>query len=87
MILIIVALWLVLMRYRKNYEMKLQLIAASIGTILGFGIESIAINFDIWNYSSGNWPLILWVMYFVSALLMYQIVRTVDEKMSQKAKK
>ena len=42
-------------------------------------IELIGVNFKVWTYFPGNWPIILWPAYFGSGLLSYQLVKKIGE--------
>lgn len=81
---ILLAVWIGLMFYRKNFKLKTQLIVGTITLILAFFIEITAVSQGIWNYVPGNWPLILWPHYFLSGMVAYQIVKTVEKKVEKK---
>ncbi len=81
---IIIALFIVLFAYRKSYskksETKQQLVFGAVTVLLSAAIEFIGVGMNLWNYSGGNWPIILWVVYFFSGLLGYQIVKFITEQ-------
>ncbi len=85
-ILFIYGLYLYLFLQRKSYqrkgEIRNQLIFATIILIISFTIEVIAVNLNVWTYFPGNWPIILWVGYFGSGLLGYQLVKKIEELLS-----
>ena len=76
---LLLAVWVGLMFYRKNYKFRTQLIVGAITLFLSFIIENIAVSQGIWNYVPGNWPLILWPNYFLSGMTAYQIVKAVEK--------
>lgn len=84
-ILLIYGLYLFLVLHRKSYqkgkEIKAQLMFALIILTISFTIEVIAVNLNVWTYFPGNWPVILWVGYFGSGLLGYQLVKKIEEMM------
>lgn len=65
--------------YLKEREVKSQLIFATVTLVISFTIEVIAVNFKVWTYFPGNWPVILWPTYFGSGLLGYQLVKKIEE--------
>ena len=76
----ILAIWIGLMVYRKNYKLRAQITVGTITLVLSFVAENIAVSQGIWNYVPGNWPLILWFIYFLMGMTAYQIVKTVEKK-------
>lgn len=82
-VLFIYSFYLLLFLQRKSYqrkgEIKAQLIFALVTLIISVTIEIIAINLQVWAYYPGNWPVILWVGYFGSGLLGYQLVKKIEE--------
>lgn len=82
-ILFIYGLYLYLFLQRKSYEkkgeLKAQLMFALIILTISFIIELIGINLKVWTYFPGNWPIILWIGYFGSGLLGYQLVKKIEE--------
>jgi len=45
----------------------------AIGLAIGIVSEAIGVGMGLWNYSSGNWPVILWLLYFLYTAAFYQI--------------
>ena len=41
-------------------------------------IELFAVSTGLWNYTPGNWPVILWPTYFVAILFGYQLLRSIE---------
>lgn len=76
----LIAVWIGLMWYRKDYKMRRQLAVGLVVTLLALTIEFIAVFNGVWNYVPGNWPIILWPHYFLSGMVMFQIVRLFDKK-------
>lgn len=81
---VIAAIFLALFVYRKSYskkyEIKQQFVFAIISVLFSLGIEILAVGMNLWNYTGGNWPVILWVTYFFSGLMAFQIVKFITEK-------
>lgn len=82
-ILFIYGLYLYLFLQRKSFQKKheiiTQLVCATVTLMLSFTIEVIAISLNVWTYFPGNWPVILWIAYFGSGLLAYQLVKKIEE--------
>ena len=82
-ILFIYSLYLYIFLQRKSYlrksEIKVQFLFALVTLVVSFTIEVIAVNLKVWTYFPGNWPIILWVGYFGSGLLGYQLVKKIEE--------
>ncbi len=74
--------WLGLFIYRKSYknkkELKEQFGFVSICLIIAFIMEFFAVSVDLWHYTSGDWPVILWLIYFVILSFGYQLLRLID---------
>jgi len=65
--------------YAKKSEIKQQLVFAVI--VFAFSAVSELIGAGtLWNYTEGNWPAILWVLYFFGGLAGFQLVKFVTEK-------
>jgi len=74
--------WLIIVIDRKSYgnrkEAKEQLCLALGGLITLLLMEVFATSTNLWHYTSGNWPIILWPTYFVAILFGYQLLRFVE---------
>lgn len=64
--------------YQKPREIKHQLIMGGASTLLSLIVEIIGKGV-LWTYLPGNWPVILWPVYFGVALLGYQLVKKIEE--------
>ena len=75
-------LWLILLIHRKSYrkrkEVKEQVCLAFAGLFIAIVMEIFAVSMDLWHYSPGDWPIILWPTYFVATLFGYQLLRTIE---------
>jgi len=76
------AAWAVLLvarrKYRTLHEIKEQLFLA-VGAMTSLLLmELFAVSTGLWNYTPGNWPVILWPTYFAAILFGYQLLRTVE---------
>jgi hypothetical protein len=76
------AAWAVLMvarrKYNARHEVKEQLFLAVGGMISLMLMEFFAVSTGLWDYTPGNWPIILWPTYFVAILFGYQLLRSVE---------
>ena len=74
--------WLIILIGRKSYgnrkEAKEQLCLALGGLITLLLMEIFATSTNLWHYTPGNWPIILWPTYFMAILFGYQLLRFVE---------
>ena len=74
--------WAILMVMRRNWrvkhEVKEQVMLALGGMISLALMEFFAVSTGLWNYTPGNWPVILWPTYFAAILFGYQLLRTIE---------
>jgi hypothetical protein len=74
--------WAVLMLVRRKFnskhEIKEQVFLALGGMISLAMMEFFAVSTGLWNYTPGNWPVILWPTYFVAILFGYQLLRSIE---------
>jgi len=74
--------WAILIVARKKFnsfhEIKEQAFLAFGGMISMAMMEFFAVSTGLWNYTPGNWPVILWPTYFVAILFGYQLLRTIE---------
>jgi hypothetical protein len=65
-------------KYNSKHEIKEQLFLA-LGGMISLGLmEFFAVSTGLWNYTPGNWPVILWPTYFAAILFGYQLLRSVE---------
>jgi hypothetical protein len=41
-------------------------------------MEFFAVSMNLWHYTPGDWPVILWPTYFVAILFGYQMLRSIE---------
>jgi hypothetical protein len=74
--------WGVLLVVRRKWqaknEVKEQMLLAFGGMISLSLMEFFAVSMGLWNYTPGNWPIILWPTYFVAILFGYQMLRSIE---------
>ena len=74
--------WITLMiiRRRSNNrrEIKEQVFLALSGLSALVLMEFFAVSFNLWLYTPGNWPVILWPTYLVAILFGYQLLRSIE---------
>jgi hypothetical protein len=74
--------WAVLMvarrKWQSKHEAKEQIFLALGGMISLVLMELFAVSTQMWNYTPGNWPVILWPTYFVAILFGYQLLRAIE---------
>jgi hypothetical protein len=74
--------WAILLVVRRKWlekhEVKQQMFLAFGGMISLALMEFFAVSTGLWNYTPGNWPVILWPTYFVAILFGYQLLRSIE---------
>jgi hypothetical protein len=71
-------LWVIRRKHTAPNEKKEQLLMGIVGLGTLIVMEVFATSMNLWNYTPGNWPIILWPSYFAAALFWYQLVRTIE---------
>src|SRR4030065_1481011 len=76
------AAWAILLVVRRKWlvkhEVKQQMFLAFGGMISLALMEFFAVSTGLWNYTPGNWPVILLPTYFVAILFGYQLLRSIE---------
>jgi hypothetical protein len=75
------AAWAALLVFRRKWsrhEIKEQMLLALGGMIAMALMELFAVSQGLWNYTTGNWPVILWPTYFAAILFGYQLLRSIE---------
>jgi hypothetical protein len=74
--------WAILMVMRRNWKAKHEVkeqVMLALGGMISLGLmEFFAVSTGLWNYTPGNWPVILWPTYFAAILFGYQLLRTIE---------
>ncbi|HUK85868.1 MAG TPA: hypothetical protein VLU95_08395 [Candidatus Acidoferrum sp.] len=65
-------------KWKAKHEIKEQVFLAFGGMISLSLMEFFAVSMGLWNYTPGNWPIILWPTYFVAILFGYQMLRSIE---------
>lgn len=66
-------------KHRGHRELVPQLLFGTATLLFAFMIELVGISTHLWNYTTGNWPVILWVAYFASGLAAFQMAKCIEE--------
>ncbi|MBE3116220.1 hypothetical protein IMZ68_03370 [Candidatus Bathyarchaeota archaeon] len=74
--------WVVLTLARRKgigkREVKEQVFLA-FGGMFSLGLmELFAVSTNLWHYTPGDWPVILWPTYFAAILFGYQLLRSIE---------
>jgi hypothetical protein len=72
------ALIIVRKKWNAKHEVKEQVFLAFGGMTALAMMEFFAVSTGLWNYTPGNWPVILWPTYFVAILFGYQMLRSIE---------
>jgi hypothetical protein len=74
--------WAVLMVVRRKRgvkrEVKEQVFLAFSGMFALGLMEFFAVSTNLWHYTPGDWPVILWPTYFTAILFGYQLLRSIE---------
>jgi hypothetical protein len=73
-----VGLLVVRRKWVAKHEVKQQIFLAFGGMISLALMEFFAVSTGLWNYTPGNWPVILWPTYFAAILFGYQLLRSIE---------
>ncbi len=65
--------------YKKKNELTNQLKFGIASLVIAFLIEFVSISLNLWNYTGGNWPFILWFDYFGAGLFGFQLIKFFEE--------
>ena len=74
-----IILWLIFLKLGKA-KIKANLKMGLLMIVVAFVVEIIGIGLNLWTYTTGNWPLLLWPTYFVYGLLAYSLFKIVERK-------
>lgn len=66
-------------------EAKEQLFLALSGLAALALMEFFAVSTNLWHYTPGNWPVILWPTYFAAILFGYQLLRSIERLLHRSA--
>jgi len=72
------ALWVVRRRCHGRKEVKEQVYLALSGLFALGLMELFAVSTDLWHYTPGDWPVILWPTYFAAILFGYQLLKSIE---------
>jgi hypothetical protein len=74
--------WAVLLFVRRKIskpkEFREQGFLALCGIIALGLMESFAVSTNLWHYTPGDWPVILWPTYLAAILFGYQLLRSIE---------
>jgi hypothetical protein len=77
-----ISAWAILLVLRRKgsarREAKEQIFLGISGTFALGLMEFYAVSTNLWNYTPGNWPVILWPTYFAGILFGYQLLRSIE---------
>src|SRR5450759_1682037 len=74
--------WAVLMVVRRKGSMKREVkeqVFLAFSGMFALGLmEFFAVSTNLWHYTPGDWPVILWPTYFAAILFGYQLLRSIE---------
>ena len=65
-------------REQAKREAKEQVFLAFSGMLALGLMEFFAVSTNLWHYTPGDWPVILWPTYFAAILFGYQLLRSIE---------
>ena len=65
-------------RGQAKREVKEQVFLAFSGMFALGLMEFFAVSTNLWHYTPGDWPVILWPTYFTAILFGYQLLRSIE---------
>ena len=63
---------------QSGREVKEQVFLAFCGLFALGLMEFFAVSTNLWHYTPGDWPVILWPTYFAAILFGYQLLRSIE---------
>jgi hypothetical protein len=75
------ASWAILLYLRRKgakREAKEQMFLGLSGMFALGLMEFFAVSTNLWHYTPGDWPVILWPTYFAAILFGYQLLRSIE---------
>jgi hypothetical protein len=77
-----ISCWTILLLLRRNKtgkkEIREQIFIGVFGLTAMVVMELFAVSMGLWDYTPGNWPVILWPTYFAAILFGYQLLRSIE---------
>jgi ABC-type Mn2+/Zn2+ transport system permease subunit len=77
-------IWLSLFIYRKSWKRKNEISEQLFFGFLSLGVnllsDTVAIFTDLWHYSGGDWPIVLWPLMFLAGVSAFQLFKFIDER-------
>jgi phosphatidylglycerophosphate synthase len=74
--------WAVLFFVRRKRQVRKealeQVFLALCGMFALALMEFFAVSMNLWHYTPGNWPVILWPTYFAAILFGYQLLKSIE---------
>jgi high-affinity Fe2+/Pb2+ permease len=74
--------WMVLLFLRRRRQGRKEIVEQFFLALAGMFalalMEFFAVSTNLWNYTPGNWPVILWPTYFAAILFGYQLLRAIE---------
>ena len=82
LLFVFLAAWATLLIIRRKgsakHEAKEQVFLATAGMFALALMEFFAVSTNLWHYTPGDWPVILWPTYFAAILFGYQLLRSIE---------
>ena len=77
-----IVFWLIFIKLSKT-KLAANLIMGLFVMIIAVMAEIIGIGLNLWSYTPGNWPVLLWPSYFVYGMLAYSFFKIIEKKISK----
>jgi drug/metabolite transporter (DMT)-like permease len=76
--------WILLLLYIRSYkknELKKQLIFGIFGLFLGSMADVIGTASNLWHFTDGDVPIIIFLIYFIIGMASYNFLKLIDRNM------
>ena len=74
--------WAVLLFVRRKRQVRKEAAEQAFLALSGMFalalMEFFAVSMNLWHYTPGNWPVILWPTYFAAILFGYQLLKSIE---------
>jgi hypothetical protein len=80
-----VAMLIIRRKSQRIREVKEQVLLAFCGMLAVGLMEFFAVSTNLWHYTPGDWPVILWPTYFAAMLFGYQLLRYIESLVRRSA--
>ena len=74
-----IILWLVFAKLSKT-KLKTNAVMGLFVMMIAVMAELIGTGLNLWSYTTGNWPFLLWPSYFFYGMLAFSLFKIVEKR-------